>query len=111
MSNAELACTYAVLALHDDGIAITADKIKSLLDAAGVKYDAFWPKMFARFCEGRNINDLLTVQAAPAAAAAAPAAAAAAAPAAAAGKDDKKGKKEEKKEEEEDGDMGFGLFD
>ncbi len=34
---AQLACTYAALVLHDDGQDITADKISTLVKAAGVK--------------------------------------------------------------------------
>jgi len=111
MSTEELACTYAALALHDDGIPVTADKITTLLNAAGVTFQPYWPSIFARALNGKNLDDLITNSgggaAAPAAAPAAGAApAAASAPAAA--------KKEEKKEEpkeEEDEDMGFGLFD
>lgn len=112
MSTAELGCTYASLILHDEGLPVTEDKIKALLDAANVRAEAFWPRLFAKFLAGKNVADFLTASAAPAGGAAPAAAPAAAAPAAAAG-----GKKEEKKEEkkkveeEEDADMGFGLFD
>ncbi|OXA58471.1 60S acidic ribosomal protein P1 [Folsomia candida] len=111
-SNAELACVYAALILSDDDIAITGEKIATILKAAGVDVEPYWPGLFAKALEGVKVKDLITnvgsgVGAAPAAAAAAPAAAAA-------GGGDKGGKKkEEKKEEseEEDDDMGFGLFD
>uniref|UniRef100_A0A0P4WRV9 Large ribosomal subunit protein P1 n=1 Tax=Daphnia magna TaxID=35525 RepID=A0A0P4WRV9_9CRUS len=111
-SKDELACVYAALVLLDDDVAITAEKIQTILKAADVKVEPYWPGLFAKALEGLNLKSMITnvgsgVGAAPAAGAAA-AAPSAAAPAA---KEEKK--KEEKKEEseEEDDDMGFGLFD
>merc|ERR1712136_60735 len=106
----ELACVYAALVLLDDDVAITAEKISTILKAADVKVEPYWPGLFAMALDGVDVKALITnvgsgAGAAPAAGGAAPAAAADA-PAAAE-------KKEEKKEEseEEDDDMGFGLFD
>ncbi|XP_072397883.1 large ribosomal subunit protein P1 [Diabrotica undecimpunctata] len=110
-TSAELACVYSALILADDDIAVTGEKIQTILKAANVEVEPYWPGLFAKALEGINIKDLITNigsgvgGAAPAggASAAAPAAAAAAAPA-----------KEEKKEsepEESDDDMGLGLFD
>ncbi|KAH7854181.1 hypothetical protein Vadar_011109 [Vaccinium darrowii] len=113
MSVSELACTYAALILHDDGIPVTADKIAALVKAANVSVESFWPGLFAKLVEKRNIEDLILNVGAGggggAVAFSAPAAggaAAAAAPAAAAVEE----KKEEPKEESDD-DMGFSLFD
>ena len=85
------------------------DKISTILKAAKVEVEPYWPGLFAKALEGVDIKDLITnigsgVGAAPAAGAPA---AGGAAPAA------EEKKKEEKKEEseEEDDDMGFGLFD
>nr|ALS04611.1 60S acidic ribosomal protein P1 [Pseudodiaptomus poplesia] len=112
MANSELACTYAALILADDDVAITGEKIATILKAAGVDVEPFWPSLFAKALESADIKKLITdigsgVGAAPAAggaaAAAAPAAGGAAAPAAK--------EKEPEPEEEEDDDMGFGLFD
>ncbi|XP_030549100.1 60S acidic ribosomal protein P1-like [Rhodamnia argentea] len=110
MSAGELACTYAVLILHDDGIPVTAEKIASLVKAANVSVESYWPGLFAKLAEKRNIEDLVMNVgsgggAAPMAVAAPSggAAPAAAAPAA-------EEKKEEPKEESDD-DMGFSLFD
>ncbi|XP_004206862.1 large ribosomal subunit protein P1 [Hydra vulgaris] len=107
--SSELACVYSALILHDDDVPITSEKITKLVAAANVQVEPFWPILFAKALEGRNIGDLIcNVGSAPAAAAApvaaAPAPAAAAKPAA---------KEEKKKEESEpsDDDMGFGLFD
>ena len=47
-SKDELACIYAALILHDDGISITADKIATILKAAGVSVEPYWPTLFAK---------------------------------------------------------------
>merc|ERR1712071_339975 len=101
----ELACVYAALVLLDDDVAITAEKISTILKAADVKVEPYWPGLFANALEGVDAKALISNVGAGAGAA--PAAGSADAPAAAAEK------KEEKKEEseEEDDDMGFGLFD
>ena len=110
-SNDELACVYAALLLQDDDVAVTAEKIQTVLKAANVDVEPYWPGLFAKALDGLDVKALLSnvgsgVGAAPAAAAAAPSSAAAA-PAA----DKKDDKKKVEEEEEEDDDMGFGLFD
>nr|ABV44747.1 60S acidic ribosomal protein P1-like protein [Phlebotomus papatasi] len=111
-SNAELACVYSALILVDDDVAVTAEKINTILKAANVEVEPYWPGLFSKALEGVNVKDLITsigsgVGAAGPAAGAAPAAAAAAdAPAAA-----KEEKKKEEEPEESDDDMGFGLFE
>ncbi|KAL1553305.1 ribosomal protein P1A [Salvia divinorum] len=108
MSAGELGCTYAALLLHNDGIPITAEKISTVLKAANLSVESYWPVLFAKLCQNRNVDDLILNvgagggTAVVAAAAAAPTAAAAA-PAA-----------EEKKEEEDGGiddDLMINLFD
>ncbi|KAA8910421.1 60S acidic ribosomal protein P1 [Sphaerosporella brunnea] len=112
MSNAELATSYAALILADEGIDITADKIQTLIKAAGVSdVEPIWASLFAKALEGKDVKDMLlnvgAGGAAPVAAGAPTAGGAAAGGAAEAAEE-----KEEKKEEEEsDEDMGFGLFD
>ncbi|XP_004517026.1 large ribosomal subunit protein P1-like [Cicer arietinum] len=109
MSAGELACIYSILMLHNDGIAITAEKINTILKVAGVTVESYWPRLFAKLAQNKSTDDLvLNVGAAGGAAVAVSATAAggaveAAAPAAEA-------KKEEAKEESDD-DMGFSLFD
>ncbi|KAK1272413.1 60S acidic ribosomal protein P1 [Acorus gramineus] len=111
MSLGEAACTYACCILHEDGIAITADKIEALIKAANVCVDSYWPALFAKLLERKSVDSLIAGVGAGGggapAAAAAPAAsgggAAAAAPAPVE-------EKEEPKEESDD-DMGFSLFD
>eukprot|EP00216_Chloropicon_sp_CCMP2111_P005716 CAMPEP_0198237240 /NCGR_PEP_ID=MMETSP1446-20131203/3079_1 /TAXON_ID=1461542 ORGANISM="Unidentified sp, Strain CCMP2111" /NCGR_SAMPLE_ID=MMETSP1446 /ASSEMBLY_ACC=CAM_ASM_001112 /LENGTH=106 /DNA_ID=CAMNT_0043919321 /DNA_START=116 /DNA_END=436 /DNA_ORIENTATION=+ len=106
MSSAELACTYASLILHDDGIPITADKISTLVKAAGVTVEPYWAPLFASLLERKNIEDLITNVGGGGAPAAAAGGAAAGGAAAA-----EEAKKEESEEEESDDDMGFSLFD
>merc|ERR1712105_347490 len=102
-ANSELACVYAALILADDDVAITPEKITTILKAAGVEVEPYWPGLFAKALESCDLKTLITtvgsgVGSAPAAGGAAPAAEEAPA-------------KKEESEEEEDDDMGFGLFD
>uniref|UniRef100_A0A7N0R9H9 60S acidic ribosomal protein P1 n=1 Tax=Kalanchoe fedtschenkoi TaxID=63787 RepID=A0A7N0R9H9_KALFE len=110
MSISELACTYASLLLHDDGIPITAEKIATVVKAANVTVESYWPSLFAKLVEKRNIEDLIVnVGSGGGGAPVAVAASGGAAPAAAAAPAVEE-KKEEPKEESDD-DMGFSLFD
>ncbi|RZC69590.1 hypothetical protein C5167_032733 [Papaver somniferum] len=110
-SGGEIACTYATLILHADGIPVTAEKIATLVKKANVQCESYWPSLFSKLVEKRNVEDLITNIGSggggAAVAVSAPSggggAAAAAAPAA-------EEKKEEAKEESDD-DMGFSLFD
>jgi large subunit ribosomal protein LP1 len=55
-----LACAYAALILHDDGIAVTAEKIKKIVAAAGItNLQPYWPSLFERVLKGKNIDDLI----------------------------------------------------
>ncbi|VFR03045.1 unnamed protein product [Cuscuta campestris] len=111
MSISELACSYAALILHDDGIPVMAEKIATVVKSANVNVESYWPSLFAKLCEKRNIEDLImnvgtggggggaVTVAAPAASGGA---AASAAPAA---------EEKEEPKEESDGEMGFSLFD
>jgi len=56
----EYACTFAALILHDEGIEITADKIKKVVEASGNKVDGYWPGLFAKALAGRNVGELLS---------------------------------------------------
>jgi hypothetical protein len=55
----ELAVAYAALILHDGDVKITADGIKTLLAAAGVETEAYWPMVFAKALKGKNVSDLV----------------------------------------------------
>ncbi|KAM1153104.1 hypothetical protein FF1_035591 [Malus domestica] len=113
MSASELACSYAILILHDEGIPVTAEKITTLAKAANVSVESYWPGLFAKLAEKRDIDDLIlnvgVGGGASAVAAAAPGVGTAAAPAAAAAPPPEE-KKEEPKEESDDEGL-FNLFD
>lgn len=114
MSVNELACVYASLILQDDDVAITSEKIQTILKAANVDVEPYWPGLFAKALESIDVKGLISnvgsgVGAAPAGGAAA--AAGGAAPAEDGKGGDKKKEKEPEPESEEDDDMGFGLFD
>merc|ERR1711872_736074 len=73
----ELACVYAALILADDDVPVTADRLTSILKAAGVEFEPYWPGLFAKALESCDLKDLITkigAGAAPAAGGAAPAA-------------------------------------
>ena len=85
---------------------VQADNIATIVKAAGVEVESYWPSLFAKLAEKKNLDDLITnVGAGGGVAVAAGGAAGAAAGGAAAPAE------EEKVEEEEDEDMGFSLFD
>merc|ERR1712002_78150 len=114
ISTSELACVYSALILYDDDIDITGEKMAKIISAAKVNVEAFWPGLFAKALQGRNIGDLIcNVGSAPAAGGGGGAAAPAGgdAPAAAPAEEKKEEKKEESEESGSDDDMGFGLFD
>ncbi len=57
----QLAVTLASLILHDDKSDVTADAINRVLKAANVTVAAYWPMLFAKALEGKNVGDFLTV--------------------------------------------------
>ncbi|GAB0135744.1 mitochondrial glycerol dehydrogenase Gld1 [Epichloe bromicola] len=109
MSTPELASSYAALILADDGVEITADKLQSLIKAAGIQdVEPIWTSIFAKALEGKDVKDLL-VNVGSGGGAAAPAAGGVAAAGGDAAPAEEEKKEEEKEESDED--MGFGLFD
>ncbi|KAI8125684.1 60S acidic ribosomal protein P1 [Lucilia cuprina] len=111
-TKAELACVYASLILVDDDVAVTGEKISTILKAANVEVEPYWPGLFAKALEGINVKDLITnIGSGVGAGAPAGAAAAGGDAAPAAGEAKKEEKKKEEEPEESDDDMGFALFD
>ena len=112
ISTSELACVYSALILYDDDIDITGEKMAKIIAAAKVNVEAFWPGLFAKALQGRNIGDLIcNVGSAPAAGGGAAPAAGGDAGGAPAAEEKKEEKKVESEESGSDDDMGFGLFD
>ena len=109
-SKDELACTYAALILHDDGLEITGAKISSLCSAAGLKVEGYWPTLFAKFLDGKDVGSLLS-NVGSAGAAPAGGATGGGGGGGAKKEEEKEEEKQDEEEEEEDDDMGFGLFD
>merc|ERR1711907_890097 len=110
MSAGEQGCSYAAMILHDDGIAITEDKISALLKAANVECESYWPGLFVRALNGQDLDKVICTPALGGGGGGAPGAAAPAAAggeAAAAGGDAKK----ESSDEEEEIPAAGGLFD
>lgn len=84
------------------------EKISTILKAANVDIEPYWPGLFAKALEGINVKDLITnIGSGVGSGGAAPAAGGAAASAAPAAAEKKEEKKEEEPEESDD-DMGFG---
>nr|XP_023014872.1 scavenger receptor class B member 1 [Leptinotarsa decemlineata] len=59
-SNTELACVYSALILVDDDIAVTGEKIQTILKAENVDVEPYWPGLFAKALEGINVRELIT---------------------------------------------------
>ncbi|RWS23259.1 ribosomal protein LP1-like protein [Leptotrombidium deliense] len=59
-SNDELACVYSALILQDDEIAVTGEKINTILKAANVEVEPYWPSLFAKALEGIDLKQLVS---------------------------------------------------
>merc|ERR1712227_213949 len=60
MSAGELGCTYAAMILYDDDQEISEDKLKTLLNAAGVTFESYWPSLYAKMLGSNDVGALLT---------------------------------------------------
>ena len=105
----ELACVYAALVLVDDDVAVTAEKIQTIIKAARVKVEPYWPSLFAKALDGLNLRGFITSFTSTVGVAPAPVPGAAVAAASAALKEEKK---EETDNDSEDSgsEMGLDLF-
>merc|ERR1719273_1420579 len=101
----ELLCVYAALILHDDDAEISASNMNKLIQAAGSKVEPYWPALFARLVEGKNVADMLSAAGSPGAGGAAPAAGGGGDAAPAAGGGDSKAAAAAEEEEEEEEEM------
>merc|ERR1712176_417327 len=104
----ELAVADAAVIRQDEGMDITADNLSTLVNAAGVSVEPFWPGLFEKALASVNVAELITNIGSGVGAA--PAAGGAAAGGAAADEAPKEEAKKEESEEESDSDMGFDLF-
>merc|ERR1719152_307340 len=104
----ELFCAYAAMILKDSELDITEENLNTLIKASGGAIDSFFPSLFAKMCQGKDLESMLKfgggggggVGPAPGAAGAS-------------GGGDAPAAKEEKKqvvEEEEEEEMDFDLF-
>lgn len=98
----ELCVTYAALLLHDGGAEITAEKLIRVIQSSGNQVESYWPSMFAKMLQGRNIDDLIIGGGAAPVASATPSVG---------GNVVEAAKEEEPEAEEEEEDLGFSLFD
>lgn len=88
---------------------LQGEKISTILKAANVDVEPYWPGLFAKALEGVNVKDLIT-NIGSGVGAAGPAAAAAVVEAAPAAKKEEKKKEESEDEDGSGDDMGFGKF-
>ncbi|ELK33128.1 PREDICTED: 60S acidic ribosomal protein P1 [Myotis davidii] len=112
-SVSELTCIYSALILHDNEVTVMENKINSLIKAAGVNVEPFWPGLFAKALANVNIGSLICKIGAggPAPAAIAAPAGGPASPTSAAPAEEEKVEAKKEESEGSDDDMGFGLFD
>merc|ERR1711874_124814 len=98
--------------LVDDDLSITPEKISTVLKAANVDVEPYWPDLFAKALEGIDVKSLITNVGSGVGSGGAPAAGGGGGGAAAAPAEEvKEEAKKEESEDESDEDMGFGLFD
>lgn len=55
----ELFCAYAAMILKDSELEITEENLNTLIKASGGKIDSFFPALFAKMCQGKDLGDFL----------------------------------------------------
>eukprot|EP00933_Yihiella_yeosuensis_P036013 TRINITY_DN296_c1_g1_i3.p1 TRINITY_DN296_c1_g1~~TRINITY_DN296_c1_g1_i3.p1 ORF type:complete len:117 (-),score=56.59 TRINITY_DN296_c1_g1_i3:65-415(-) len=55
----ELFCAYAAMILKDSELEVTEENLNTLIKAAGGKIDSFFPTLFAKMCQGKDLGDFL----------------------------------------------------
>merc|ERR1711988_1963077 len=58
-SKGEQGCSYAAMILKDEDMAITEESMKSLLNAANVEYDSYWPGLFVKALNNQDLDKLI----------------------------------------------------
>eukprot|EP00931_Biecheleriopsis_adriatica_P072118 TRINITY_DN4615_c0_g1_i6.p1 TRINITY_DN4615_c0_g1~~TRINITY_DN4615_c0_g1_i6.p1 ORF type:complete len:121 (+),score=61.24 TRINITY_DN4615_c0_g1_i6:72-434(+) len=104
----ELFCAYAAMILKDSELEISEENLNTLIKAAGGSIESFFPSLFAKMCQGKDLDSMLKFGGGGGGGGGAVAAAGDAGAAAGAG-----AAQEEKKqvvEEEEEEEMDFDLF-
>ena len=54
-----LACSYAMMILHDEGLEISAEKIQKLITSSGIKIQDYYSKFFSTNMAGVNLASLM----------------------------------------------------
>ncbi len=54
-----LACSYAALILHDEGLPINVENLNKIIKASSVEVESFWPGMFAKALSAAKVDELL----------------------------------------------------
>jgi hypothetical protein len=54
-----LACSYAALILHDEGLPINVENLNKIIKASSVEVESFWPGMFAKALSAAKVSELL----------------------------------------------------
>ena len=101
MQKDQLACTLSALILHDNGSDVNAENLSRVLEAAGVKVASYWPSLFSKALDGKNVGDYLVVSGGGGGAGGAPADAP---------KEEEESEEEEEEEVEEE-EMDFDMGD
>eukprot|EP00933_Yihiella_yeosuensis_P031527 TRINITY_DN250_c0_g3_i1.p1 TRINITY_DN250_c0_g3~~TRINITY_DN250_c0_g3_i1.p1 ORF type:complete len:119 (+),score=54.18 TRINITY_DN250_c0_g3_i1:96-452(+) len=102
----ELFCAYAAMILKDSELEVTEENLNTLIKASGGKIDSFFPALFAKMCQGKDLGDFLKFGGGGGG----PAAAGGAAGDAGAGGGGAAPEKKAVVEEEEEEEMDFDLF-
>ena len=55
----QLVCTYAALALHDDGLDISEEKLVKMIASSGHQVEPYMPRLFAQALKNVDINALI----------------------------------------------------
>jgi ribosomal protein L12E/L44/L45/RPP1/RPP2 len=57
-NKSEIGCILASFILNENNIEISGEKITSLLDYSGLKYEKFWPSIFTQLIQHYDLSEL-----------------------------------------------------